>query len=107
EAQRAVPFDEFEEHGGAVADRFGEDLQQVTVFVAVHENAASLKLFDGYAHLADPCSQLRVGVIGIGGGQEFDAVGPQNVNGVQNVVRRQGKVLGARGAVEFEEFVDL
>ena len=40
EAQRAVPLDQLEEHGGPVAERLGEDLQQVAVLVAVDEDAA-------------------------------------------------------------------
>ncbi len=42
EAERAVAFDEFEEHRGAVDEGFGEDLQQVAVFVPVYEDAAFL-----------------------------------------------------------------
>src|SRR5260370_37090397 len=44
EAERSVPLDELEEHRGAVADRAGEDLQQITVLVAVDQDVAALRL---------------------------------------------------------------
>ena len=77
EAEGAVAFDEFEEHGGAVDEGFGEDLQQVAVFVAVDEDAAFLQFLDRGADVADPRPQVRILVVGVGGGQEFDALGDQ------------------------------
>src|SRR4051795_4793503 len=53
EAQRAVPLDQLEEDGGPVADRLGEDLQQVPVLVAVDQDPTSLQLLDRHADLAD------------------------------------------------------
>ena len=54
EAERAVPLDQLEEHGRAVPDRPGEDLQQIAVLVAVDEDAALLQLLDRHPHVADP-----------------------------------------------------
>src|SRR5919199_1799194 len=71
ETERAVPLDQLEEHGGPVAGRLGEDLQQVAVLVAVDEDAAGLQLLDRHAHLADPGAQLGVRVVGVGGGEEL------------------------------------
>jgi DNA-binding CsgD family transcriptional regulator len=54
EAERAVPLDELEEHRRPVADRLGEDLQQVAVLVPVDQDAALAQLLDRDPDLADP-----------------------------------------------------
>src|SRR5689334_5396026 len=77
EAERAVPLDDLEEDRGPVAERLGEDLQEVAVLVAVDEDLALLELLDRCAHLADPGAQLVVLVVGVGGVEELDTVGPQ------------------------------
>jgi hypothetical protein len=59
EAERAVPLDDLEEHGRAVSERLGEDLQQVAVLVPVDEDAPLLQLLDGDADL--PMRSRRVG----------------------------------------------
>ncbi len=107
EAEAAVPFDELEEDGGAVADRLGEDLQQVPVLVTVDENAAASQLVHGHPHLADARLEHRVGVVLIGRGQEFDAALGQLVHGGADVRRGEGQVLHARPLVELEVLVDL
>src|SRR3954464_217290 len=75
EAERAVPLDELEEQGRAVADRLGEDLQQVAVLVAVDEDAALLQLLHRHPDVADAGAQLRVAVVRVRSGQELDAAG--------------------------------
>src|SRR4029079_1096151 len=60
EAERAVPLDHIEEDRGAVAQRLGEDLQQVAVLVAVHEDLAPLEVLDRRPDVADPRAQLGV-----------------------------------------------
>src|SRR5690606_37741973 len=44
EPERAMALDDLEEHRGSVAERLGEDLQEVAVLVAVDENATPLQL---------------------------------------------------------------
>ena len=46
EAERAVALDQLEEDRRAVAERLGEDLQQVAVLVAVDQDPALLQLLD-------------------------------------------------------------
>src|SRR5438552_1805116 len=53
EAARAVPLDDLEEQRGAVLDRLGEYLQQVTFVVAVHEDAQLAELAHVLVDLAD------------------------------------------------------
>src|SRR5829696_466880 len=43
ETLSAVPLDDLEEHRGPVGDRFGEDLEQVPVVVAISENVRALQ----------------------------------------------------------------
>jgi len=102
-----VPLDELEEHRRAVADRLGEDLQQVAVLVPVHEDAARPQLFDRDPDPADALPQHRVGVVGVGRREELHAPLPQRVNGGEDVRRRQRQVLHARAAVVLEVLVDL
>jgi len=102
-----VPLDELEEHRGPVADRLGEDLQQVAVLVAVDEDAAGPQLTDGNAHRADPGAQLWIGVVRVGGGEELDAALPQAVHGRQDVAGGERQVLHAGPAVELQVLVDL
>src|SRR6476469_826509 len=86
EAERAVPLDELEEDGRAVAERLGEDLQQVAVLVAVDEDAATLQLLDGDPDLTDPSAEGRVLVVGVGSAEELDTVVPQRIHGLENIV---------------------
>src|SRR6478735_1241801 len=58
EAERAVPLDELEEDRRAVAERLGEDLQEVAVLVPVDEDLALLQLLDRYAHVADAVAEV-------------------------------------------------
>src|SRR6202008_2741947 len=50
---RAVPLDQLEEHRGPVLHRLGEDLQQVAVLVAVHEDLPLLQLLDRRPYIPD------------------------------------------------------
>src|SRR6187431_3361129 len=74
EAERAVPLDQLEEHRRPVAERLGEDLQQVAVLVAVDQDRSLLQLLDRDPDVGDPGAQLRVLVVGVGGREELDAV---------------------------------
>ena len=56
-----MPLDELEEHGRPVADRLGEDLQQVAVLVPVDQDAPlGLSSSTGTRTCADPARQDRV-----------------------------------------------
>ena len=46
EAARAVALDDLEEHGRAVADRLGEDLEQVALVVAVDQDPEALQVVE-------------------------------------------------------------
>src|SRR5690606_28786752 len=50
EAHRAVPLDQLEEERRTVLHRLGEDLQQVAVLVAVHQDAPLLQLLDRHPY---------------------------------------------------------
>jgi non-specific serine/threonine protein kinase len=107
EAERAVPLDELEEHRRPVADRLGEDLQQVAVLVPVDQDAALAQLLDGNPDLADPLPQHRVGVVRVGRGEELDAASAQRVHRLADVRGGEGQVLHAGAAVELQVLVDL
>ena len=107
EAKRAVPLDELEEHGRPVADRLGEDLQQVAVFVAVDEDAPLLQFLNRDPDLADPAAQDGVGVVAVGGGEELHAALLELVDRLADVRGRKGQVLHAGAPVELQVLVDL
>jgi len=88
EAERAVPLDELEEHRRAVADRLGENLQQVAVLVPVDEDAAGRKLVHRNPDLTDPLPEHRVGVVRVRRREELHTALPQRVHGGQDVRRR-------------------
>ena len=106
EAERAVALDQLEEHRGPVAERLGEDLQQVAVLVAVDEDAALLQLLDRHAHLADAGAQLGVLVVGVGGVEELDAVGTQGVDFLTIPEEYYDEVPERIGEIE-EDLADL
>jgi hypothetical protein len=84
EAQRAVPLDELVEDGRPVADRLGEDLEQVAVLVAVDQDLA---LFS--SSIGTRTSPIRARSSGrrsrCRGVEELHAVVAQQVDGAQDV----------------------
>src|SRR4051794_35460625 len=70
EAAGAVTLDHLEEDRRPVADRLGEDLQQVALVVAVDEDAEPLEILEVLGDLADPVR--RVVVVGLGRVEELD-----------------------------------
>src|SRR6476619_1108303 len=107
EAEGPMALDDLEEDGRAVAKRLGEDLEQVAVLVAVHQDLAPLQLLDRHADVADAGAQLVVLVVGVRGVEELHTVGPQLVDGADDVVGREREVLGTGAVVELEVLVDL
>src|SRR5262245_11659792 len=106
-SERTMSLDELKEHRRPVAERFSEDLQQVAVFVAVHQDAPLLQLLDRDADVADAGAELRILVVRVGRSEELDAFLPECVDGLEDVVRCERKVLSAWSTVELEVLVDL
>ena len=75
EAARAVALDHLEEHRRPVADRLGEDLQQVALVVAVDEDPEPPQVLEVLLDLADPLG--HVVVVGVRRRQELDAARAQ------------------------------
>src|SRR5262249_27022837 len=107
EAQRPVPLDQLEEHGRAVAQRSGEDLQQVAVLVPVLQDVPRAHLPERDWELAGLRWKLVVGLVAVRGVEERHAARPQHVHRGQDVAGGQRDVLPSRRAVELEELVDL
>src|SRR6185437_15433537 len=63
EPQRTMPLDQFKEHRRPVTDGLSEDLQQVTVFVAVYQNAALLEFLDRRPNDTDASAKGGVFVV--------------------------------------------
>src|SRR5690625_2112973 len=107
EAQGTVPLDELVEHRWPVTDRLGEDLQEVTVLVAVVEDAPLLQLLHRDADLADAGPQLRIVVVRVRRIEELHPFGTHEVNGAQDVIRGKRDVLTSWLPVELEVLIDL
>src|SRR3954468_22956489 len=72
EAARAVALDDLEEHGRAVADRLGEDLQQVALVVVVDEDALLAQVSETVCHRGHALGDVVV--VGVGDVEEADAL---------------------------------
>src|ERR687886_1133073 len=71
EAARTVALDDLEEDRRTVADRLGEDLQQVALVVAVDEDALLAQVGELLDHLGHANRDLVV--LGLGDREELDA----------------------------------
>src|SRR5262245_9869478 len=98
EASRAVPLDDLEEQRRPVLHRLGEDLQQVTLFVAIDQDAQLGQLPDVLVDLADALGEHVV--VGARHAQERHVAVAHRADRLDDVPRRHGDVLHARPAVE-------
>src|SRR5207249_12131929 len=60
EAAGAAALDDLEEERGPVLDGAGEDLEQIALVVAVHEDAQALEVAVALEDLPDPARGVRV-----------------------------------------------
>src|SRR4051794_26691597 len=72
EAAGPVALDHFEEEGGAVLDRLGEDLEQVPLLVAVDEDPQLGEVAQVLGDRADAAGEQLV--VGLGDAEEADVV---------------------------------
>src|SRR5438270_11862619 len=91
EAAAAFALDDFVEQGGAVFDGTSEDLQHVTLVVAVDEDAETLELVDGLVDASDAVGEL--GVVGVGDAEELYALAFQPGDCIEDVVGGECDVL--------------
>src|SRR5690349_23283443 len=82
----AVALDHLEEDGGTVAGRLREDLQQIALVVAVHEDAEALEILHVLVDLADAPGGLVV--VRVRRAQELDPAGGEALDGLDDVARR-------------------
>ena len=107
EAEGSVPFDEFEEDGGPVAQRFGEDLQQVAVLVPVDQDAPLLQFLNRHPDVPDPFPQRGIVVVGVRCVQELDPLRAESVDSAEDVVGGERQMLAAGLGMELQVLVDL
>src|SRR4051794_28906410 len=105
ESARAVALDHLEEDGRAVAGRLREDLEQIALVVAVHEDAEPAEVLHVLLDLADALGGLLV--VGVRRAQEVDPACLEALDRLDDVARRDRDVLRTRAAVELEVLVDL
>src|SRR6202022_1906695 len=105
EALRALPLNYLVEERRPVFHRLREYLEQVSLLVAIDENA---KITDGSQILVDLADSLGDGVVvSPGYSEELDSSVSQFRDRLDDVVGRNRDVLASWSLIEFEIFVDL
>ena len=102
---REPALDQLEEQRGPVAERLGEDLEQIALVVAVDEDAEPAEVREVLLDLPDPVGYLVV--VGPGDRQEVHAAPPELRDGLDDVSRGQRHVLYAGALVVAEVLLDL
>src|SRR5918994_2566195 len=105
ERRRPVPLDHLEEERRPVLRRLGEDLQQVTVLIAVGEDPQPLQGVVVLGDLAD--AVMHVVVVRLRRIQEEHAAVLQRLDRLDDARGLEGDVLDSRALAELEVLVDL
>src|SRR5436309_12717353 len=105
EATRTVAFDHLEEERRPVLRGLREDLQQVSLLIAIGEDAQPAEVVPVLADLTYPL--LDVDVIRIWCVEEADASFLQRLDASHDVLAQQRDVLNSGAAEKLEVFVDL
>src|SRR5215211_9407762 len=105
ETTRAVALDDLEEHGRPVANRPREDLKQIALVVAVHEDAESAEVVQLLVDLTHPLGHLVV--VLLGNVEELDPTLAQCRDATDDVARGHRDVLGAGALVVLDVLLDL
>lgn len=110
-AVKVVPLDDLNEHRGAVHQRLGEQLQQVSMLVEVDEDVQALQGIEVLLELPLATvglkSHAHSRVVRVRDGDEVEAAGAQVRDGGDDVASAQGDVLDAGAAVEVDVLLDL
>src|SRR5690606_34347310 len=94
-----------EEYGGAILNRFGENLEQVSLFITVNEDILLLQCVEIFFNGAD--ARGDVVIVSFRDIQKFHAAPPQFAYRVEDVVGGHSDVLYTRAFIEFQVFIDL
>ena len=105
ERLRALAVNDLIEQRRAVRHRLGEDLQQIALVVAVHQDAEVGQHFDVFVNLAHAIRQHVV--VRSRHAEERDAPRLQAADGVHDVLGLHGDVLHARAPEELKVLVNL
>ena len=100
-----MSLNDLNEHGRAVLDGRGENLQKIAFIILVDQNAEFLDGLVIFLDLADAFGECFV--IGVGHAQEFDAVLAELIHSVENVTSDDGNMLCAGREIVIEILFDL
>src|SRR5688572_3952011 len=100
-----MPLDDLEEHRRAIFNGFGEDLQQISFFVAIYQDTQFGQLIDWLVDLA--YTFLKHVIVGRGYAQELDPVIAQLAYRVDNASGGHGDMLHTGAVIEIKVFLDL
>src|SRR5688500_13123505 len=105
ERPRALPLDDLVEQRRPVLHRFREDLQQVSIRIAIDENSELLENVD---RLVDPAdAPLELAIIARGNAEKLHSAIPKRRDRMNDVVGREGEMLNARASIEVQILLDL
>ena len=103
-------LDDFQEESGAILEGLGEDLQQVTLVVVVHQDLQALQGVDVLlhlgAHILEAFSQSVVVLIG-DLVEELDATSLHALDGGDDIFGAHGDVLHAGAAIVLDKLLNL
>src|SRR5204862_5445415 len=100
EAAGAVALDQLEEDRWPVAERGGEDLEQVPLVISVDQDPEPLKVLEPFVDLTDALGHLVV--VGLGGVEEADSTRAKLGDRLDDVFGGERDVLRARSLVELQ-----
>ena len=103
-------LDHLKEKRGAVLERFGEDLQEVTLVIIIDENSLTLDRVEVLLHLDINVSEAGSQVVIIcvrDRLEENDAAGLHALHGVDDVLGTHGDMLNTRATIILAELLDL
>ena len=103
-------LDHLKEKCGAVLERFGEDLQEVTLVIVIDENSLTLDRVEVLLHLDINVSEAGSQVVIIcvrDRLEENDATGLHALHGVDDVLGAHRDMLNTRATIILAELLDL
>src|SRR5262245_38097840 len=105
EAARPPALNDLEEESRSILDRLGEDLEQVTLVVAVDQNPQLSELAQVFLHFPHAIRQHFI--VGGRDSQKRHVILHHGAHALDDIAGCHGDVLYAGSAVILQEFVDL
>src|SRR5882724_4897634 len=107
ETTAAAALDDLIEERRTILHRLGENLQQVPLFVLIHQNAQLANFLLNVLRQDIPDAIRQHVVVAVGYGEKFDSIRAQLRYRLGDALARQSHMLDARPRVAIEIFLNL